>query len=51
MVIIDSKEDAGWIAFTPGQNVRGELIIEYQKMGIKRLFDDAFLLMADNQRK
>ena len=51
VVIIDSKKDAGWIAFTPGQNVRGELIIEYQRMEVKSLFNDAFLLMADKQRE
>lgn len=51
VVIIDSKKDAGWIAFTPEQNVPGELIMEYQRMEVKRLFNDAFLLMVDNQRK
>ena len=51
VVIIDSKKDAGWIAFTPEQNVPGELIIEYQRMEVKSLFNDAFLLMADKQRE
>ncbi|MCH8014964.1 MAG: hypothetical protein IH823_09380 [Candidatus Dadabacteria bacterium] len=51
VVIIDSKKDAGWIAFTPEQNVPGELIMEYQRMEVKSLFNDAFLLMVDNQRK
>ena len=49
VVIIDSKEDAGWIAFTQGLTVRSKEISKYQRMEVKSLFNDAFILMVDNQ--